>query len=120
MQITLSTAEITVNKGIFKKAPGYQVTLAVRFSEEERAVIRKSKLGTAVLRTDHYDSQKLGSYDLPITIDNLVAGPVVRVFDTPIQAKNMEIELRETDLPALKGYLTGNTGVEQKSDTFEL
>lgn len=119
MQITLATDEIKVNRSLFKREPGYRVTLTVIFNEEERAIIKKSDLGTAYLRTDHFVGPQ-GPFDLPIKIKELQAGPVQRVFDPPQKAKLMEQELREIELPNLKVYLEENAGVETKSERFEL
>ena len=119
MKITIASEEIMVSRSLFKKEKGYRMLLTVEFSEVEFATIRKSNLESGVVRYDTFVGPN-GEFQFPIKIGDLLKGTVTRVFDTPIKAKNFDAELRQTDLPNLKAYLEQNSGVEAKSESFDL
>lgn len=111
--------------GLFRKTTYYTVSLTVDFSEEEKQVIKDSDLGDSLIlerppQANIKDSTQ-GLEDIfHLRIKDLVKGkPDKHTWATPAEAKNYEADLKEV-LPKLKEYIEQNSGIEEKSTTFEL
>lgn len=139
MKVDIRHVEKT--QGLVFKKTFHGVTLAVRFSGEETAIIEERGLkNTMVLERDvpaDVNAEKhqktniavkiakaamagdVNANNFHLTIGKLVRGPDTYFFETPLEAKEYEAELREK-LPQLKDHLLGNASIEQKSDSFEL
>ena len=136
MRVTINRDETQKKEktGIFSSrvVTSYRVVLTVDFSETELAIIRQHNLGTKLIYERHmpkleefYIKSNLPYNDSAIyyriSIDRLIKEkPIPIAFDTPIEANNFERELKDDLLPALKGYIEGNTTQGPKTETFEL
>jgi hypothetical protein len=128
------------SQGLIFRKTLHGVALTVRFSEEERQIIQQRRLqNQMILERDipaDVNPEKVANRGLVkslataaingrdslhyhLTIGKLINGTDTYFFDTPLEAKEYEAELRER-LPKFKEYLTENAGIDQKSDSFEL
>ena len=126
--------------GLIRKKNLHGVTIHVRFSQEEMAIIQERKLKNTLLlerdtpadvNVDKHANKGMTSkllkaatqgmdplsFDLALT--KLVNGPDTHWMDTPLDAKAYEQELIDM-LPTLKSYVDENAGVDEKSKSFEL
>jgi hypothetical protein len=123
MRVSIDHGEMT--SGFFAKKTFHTVTVRVDFSEEEKHIIKKTRIekATVVERgvpADRNPRQFEGIEDVfNLTVHKLLEGPDTYAFETPLEAKEYE-ELFKASLQNLKAHLVGNTGIEQKSSSFEL
>jgi len=128
------------SRGLIFRKTLHGVALTVQFSEEERQIIKQRRLQNDIILERgvpaDVDAQKVQNrglakslataalkgrdalhYDL--TINKLLSGTDTFFFETPLEAKSYEADLREK-LPQFKSYILENAEIEQKSDSFEL
>jgi len=120
MKIDIERSERT--EGLIFKKPVFWVSLTVRFSEEEKAVIQQRRLKEWRVVTVK-DGYKINGRveDWWLTIGDLLPGEGRGCrFDTPIEAQQFEAELKSTHLPVLKQFLTSNAQPVQGKESFEL
>lgn len=112
-------------EGFIRKTTYYTVTTTVEFSEEEKAIMAKSKLDKKVLMNrpipaNQNPAKFKGMEDVfDLSMYKLLKGPDVYFFDNVADAKAYEEELKEA-LGNLKRAITANAGIEKKSTSFEL
>lgn len=124
MRVTIEHNQRT--EGLLFKTTYYGVRCTVVFTEEEKQIIKKNKLGdyifmqrtggTKKMREHHRDFP--GHQDIKVK-DLLKADGVGYTLETPLDAKAYEQDLRE-HFKKLKDVIEGNQQVEKQSDTFEL
>jgi hypothetical protein len=129
------------SKGLVFKKKLYGVELEVQFSEEEKAIITERKLERIVLlergvpadvdpekhakrglmmkvATVAVSGRDANHFDL--TFNKLMGGRIDTYwFETPVEAKNYEMMLKEETLPEAKAYIVNNE-VTGSGDSFEL
>ncbi|MCA0869281.1 hypothetical protein LCL97_00445 [Seohaeicola saemankumensis] len=109
--------------GLLRRRKFYCVTIEVDFSEEERQIIRERRLKRDVV-LERKPSAELAVYenDPPekfwLLISDLLKGPDTWMANSVLDAKQYADEV-ENLMPTLKGYIVGNTEIEQKSKTLE-
>ena len=119
MRATIDQETAEIRLSIFKKATRYRVNLTIHFSEEELAIIKQHKLGDAIAFTSRVIDAANGPFDLDTSIDHLIRyKPCIRIFGTPLDAKNFQYMLETETLPNLKAYITQNVA-EPSSKTLE-
>ena len=137
MKVSINHTEKT--QGMIRKTTYHGVVVKVEFSAEETAIIEKRGLwkdivvergADALTDPDKHDKKGLArkivqasisgadSLNFHLTVRKLRDGDTF-FFTTPLEAKEYEDIVKE-NLVKLKGYILGNEGVEQKSDTFEI
>ena len=114
MQASIEHKEITA--GVIKKVPQVEVTVAVQFSEEERAIAERWNLGERIVVERDINAHRLGKmkadqYEYQaklahLRLADLWRGPSRHVVDTPLDAKLYQDEVVE-GLKTLKAFLTG-------------
>lgn len=124
MQVEIDHNEKTV--GFINKRNLYGVSVAVRFTEEQKAIIKLRRLeGVTVIKRDqdvkgnkHYkDLERDGFFNL--TISKLYYGySDIHYFNTPSQAKQYEEEIR-VGLNNLSAYIENNAEIGTRK-VFEI
>ncbi len=137
MKVTINHTEKTT--GMLRRTTHHGVYVKVDFSAEEAAIIQQRSLEKDVVLERDYpsdvDPEKHESKGLARKLAQAaVAGAdtlhyhlnirKLRDGDTyfmssPLEAKTYETVLKEK-LVELKGYIMGNQGIEQRSDSFEI
>jgi hypothetical protein len=106
MRVSIFHSEIVVRDGFLGRATRYKVEATIDFSDEERTIVQKFKLG----QHEAYTAE--GAIDFPdfvFTINDLLfKRPHARVFLTPLAARLFEKVLIEDILPRVKRYILGN------------
>ena len=110
-------------EGLFKKKTYYDVTLDVKFSDEEKHIIQKHDMSRQVLlervRPAHRKDGSVVDNIWWLEVFQLLDKPDTYTLGTPLEAKQYEADLIEV-LKKLKGYLDANASIESKSTSFEL
>jgi hypothetical protein len=127
MQVTISHVEDRRTVGLFRKALFYVVRTTVQFSPEELAAIRRGRLEKTIVveRPPHAQARRnvkpdlLATWHFDLTIGKLIKGIDDYPFETPLEAKRYDGELREA-LTLLKDYIDGNATPRRGSESFEL
>ena len=120
MRVSIEHKE--VQKGMLKKTTYYDVHLAVEFTEEEQAIIKRNKVeGAVVLERQPPAGAKVteGVEDVfHLNVRKLLKGEDVHRLASPSEASQYDAELKDA-LANLKVFIEENaTGPE--SSTFEL
>lgn len=109
--------------GLFKKKTYYDVTVDVKFTEEEKHIIEKQELRRQVLlereRPADRNDGKVHDDVWWLEVFQLLKKPNVYTLATPLEAKTYENDVIAS-LKNLKGYLDANASVENKSTSLEL
>lgn len=128
------------SQGLVFRKKLHGVALTVSFSQEELQIINERKLAKdriiergvpADVDAHKHANKGLGAklvtavvkgtdaLTFDLTIAKLMKGTDTFFFETPLEAKGYEQEVREA-MPRLKAYIVENAGIEQKSDSFDL
>lgn len=128
------------SQGLVFKKKFYGVALTIVFNEEEKAIIEERDLRkySVVERdtpadVDEEKHEKRGlmkklatavvsgsdANHFHLTLNKLMNGTDTYYFETPLEAKSYEVELKEA-LPILKDNIMANASTEDAGSTFEL
>ena len=137
MQIKIEHVE--KKQGLIFKKTLYGVALTINFNGEEEGIIEQRKLQKDVILergipadvdADKHSNRGIvkvlataavkgmDANNFHLTINKLMVGTDTYFFETPLEAKQYEAELKEL-LPNFKEYIMGNAELGG-SDTFEL
>ena len=119
MRVDIQHKELT--SGWLKKTTSYEVTFDIKFTEEERAIIKKQGIGKATLVTinDHPRLVSTFPEGFTVPVSFFVDKPWSIDFPTPYKAKEYEQNMVES-LKKLKGFIQENAGIAETSKSFEL
>lgn len=136
----INIKHVEKKQGVVFKKILYGLELAIQFNEEEQAIIKERNLESVILmerdipadvNADKHENRGMlkkmaiaatsgiDALGFHLTFRKLLNGPDTYFFDTPIDAKNYEVELKQDILPTAKAYLEGNKEVGSE-DSFEL
>ena len=137
----INIRHVEKKQGLVFKKHLHGVELSVIFSEEEKGIIAERKLGRTILMERgapaDTDPDKMANRGLAkkiamsaikgdmdannfhMTFNKLLKDKDTFWFDTPIEAKEYDIALKEEILPIAKAYLEGNKEVGAE-ESFEL
>lgn len=141
MKVTIN--HVQKKTGMIRKTTHHGVSVLVKFSTEELAVISERQLEKDIIMERDYPSDmsdaavekhankgvggKLlkmavsgaDALHFHLTVRKLMNGEDTYFLSTPMEAKSYEEELKES-LVKLKNWIVGNAEVEQETASFEL
>ena len=118
MQVTITHSSKI--EGMMRKVEYFDVSISVRFSDDERTTISRHGLGGALVLEREPPAnlrsrvQEAGLWNL--TIAKLSSDTYSCA--TPLEAKNYDAQLRDT-LPKVRAYIDANVTPLSGSDTFD-
>lgn len=116
-----------VQQGLLKKKTYYQVDVRVEFSEEERHILDKDEHRYRVVLERPVPTPYASKFKNIEDVWNLTVNRLLNpsdkeypfLLDTLSDAKAYEAEVTEA-LKELKAYIEANSGIDEKSKSFEL
>ncbi len=130
MQVNIEHNTFLKKKLIGRNQEFPQVVLTIRFSEEERQIIKDADIDDVIIMQRPIPAHKAGeNFDGIEDVFYLTFGRLIRLQDknesdaftfvSPVEARTYDADLKEA-LKEAKDYLTANETIEEQSSSFEL